>query len=95
MESQKDENELVEETDSQFTRKARTCVALDNYCTSSVTGKQWLDIFIDYLDDSVKSKMMGLLLINRVFKCGNNGTKCIPLLLSKVAMKEVNMKGDL
>ena len=59
---------------SQFTREARNCAALDTCCTSSVTGEQWLDIFIDSLDDSAKSKLKGPLPSNRVFKFGNNGT---------------------
>ena len=33
---------------SEFTREAKNCAALDTCCTSSVTGKQWLDIFINY-----------------------------------------------
>ena len=59
---------------SQFTREARNCAALDSCCTSSVTGEQWLDIFIDSLDDSTKSKLRGPLQSNKIFKFGNTGT---------------------
>ena len=59
---------------SQFTRESRNCAALDTCCTSSLTGEQWLNIFINSLDDSVKSKLRGPLPSSRVFKFGNNGT---------------------
>ena len=57
-----------------FREEAENCAALDTCCTSSVTGEQWLNIFINSLDDSAKSKLRGPLPSNRVFKFGNNGT---------------------
>ena len=41
---------------SQFTREAMNCGALDTCCTSSVAGKQWLDIYIDQLDEETNMK---------------------------------------
>ena len=72
--------ELVEEIDfalaakhetelSQFIRVARNCAALDTCCTSSDTGEQWLDIFIDSLDDSAQSKLNGPLSFIALWRC--------------------------
>jgi transposase InsO family protein len=58
---------------SLFTREARNCAALDTCCTSSVAGEQWLDIFVESLDEASKAKLKGPLPSNRVFKFGNNG----------------------
>ena len=82
---------------SQFTREARNCAALDTCCTSSVTGEQWLDIFIDSLDDSTKSKLKGPLQSNKIFKFGNSGTLrsigtyVLPVV---IAGKEATIKTD-
>ena len=37
-----DRNEL-----SQFTQEARNCAALDTCCSSSVSGKDWLEMYLD------------------------------------------------
>ena len=43
---------------SEFTREAKNCAALDTCCTSSVAGKQWLDIFINSLSQDMKRKVV-------------------------------------
>ena len=82
MENQKGENKLVKEIDfapaAQHKRELsylfRNWVTLDTCRTSSIAGKQWLDTFINSLDDSVKSKLMGHLSSNRIFEFGKNET---------------------
>ena len=84
-ENQKGENKLVKEIDfapaaqhkrelSYFTREAGNFVTLVTFRTSSIAGEQWLDTFINSLDDSVKSKLMGHLSSNRIFEFGKNET---------------------
>ena len=57
---------------NQFTREA-SCAALDTCCTSSVTGKQWLEMFMDSLDEKLWLKLKGPMPSNRLFNFGNNG----------------------
>ena len=55
----------------QFTREARNCAALDTCCTSSVAGRPWLDMYVQELCEEDKSKVIGPINSNKLFKvCG-------------------------
>ena len=58
---------------SQFTREAINHAALDTCCSNSVAGKEWLDIYINSLNENIRKKLRGPMESNRVFKFGNNG----------------------
>ena len=63
-----DSRELCE-----FTREALNCAALDTCCSSTVSGKVWLDIYLESMDEVRKREVRGPLPSNKVFKFGNNG----------------------
>ena len=87
-----DSNEL-----SEFTREALNCAALDTCCSSSVSGKVWLDFYLESLDKERKREVRGPFPSNKVFKFGNNGrlpsqgAYKIPITLAK---KEVILEMD-
>ena len=58
---------------SNFTWEARGAAALDSCCTSSVTGKAWLDMFKEDLDEDIKKQIKGPYRSDKVFGFGNNG----------------------
>lgn len=58
---------------SQFTKEARNCGALDTGCTSSVSGKIWLEMYLESLDTKDRQETRGPLVSDRVFKFGNDG----------------------
>ena len=82
---------------SRFTREALNCAALDTCCSSTVSGKVWLDIYIESLDKEKRGEVRGPLPSNKVFKFGNNGrlasqgSYMIPVTLPK---KEVILEMD-
>ena len=82
---------------SEFTREALNCAALDTCCSSSVSGKVWLDFYLDSLDKEKREEVRGPLPSNKVFKFGNNGrlpsqgSYKIPVTLAK---KEVTLEMD-
>ena len=63
-----DRNEI-----SQFTQEARNCAALDTCCSSSVSGKDWLEMYLDAIEKDKLEQVRGPLESNRIFKFGNNG----------------------
>ena len=67
---------------SEFAREAINCAALDTCCSSTVSGKVWLDIYLKSLDETKRGEVRGPLPSNKVFKFGNNGR-----LLSQGAYK--------
>ena len=58
---------------SSFTWEARGAAALDSCCTSSVTGKAWLDMYMEDLDDDVRKEIKGPFRSDTVFGFGKNG----------------------
>ena len=42
---------------SQFTQEALNCAALDTCCSSTVSGKEWLDIYLNSIDKARKEKV--------------------------------------
>ena len=58
---------------SQFTREARNCGALDTGCSSSVSGKIWIDMYVESLDTKDRQEVRGPIVSERVFKFGNDG----------------------
>ena len=58
---------------SQFTQEALNCAALDTCCTSSVSGNDWMEIYLDSMSESDRTKVRGPLPSDKVFKFGNNG----------------------
>ena len=58
---------------SSFTWEARGAAALDSCCTSSVTGKAWLDMYREDLDEDVRKEIKGPFRSDTVFGFGNNG----------------------
>ena len=88
----KEEEEL-----SLFTREAKNCAALDTCCTSNVSGRQWLEAYIDSLDEERRKEVRGPLPSDRVFKFGNDGLLCSEgkyFLPAEVAGKEVDIEAD-
>ena len=45
---------------SQFTREAINHAALGTCCSSSVAGKEWLDIYINSLNENIRKKQLCL-----------------------------------
>lgn len=58
---------------SQFTQEALNCAALDTCCSSTVSGKEWLDIYLNSIDKARKEKVEGPFNSDKIFKFGNNG----------------------
>ena len=58
---------------SNFTWEARGAAALDSCCTSSVTGKAWLDMYREDLDGEMAKKIKGPFKSAKMFGFGNNG----------------------
>ena len=58
---------------SQFTQEALNCAALDTCCSSTVSGKEWLDIYLNSIDKARKMKVEGPFNSDKIFKFGNNG----------------------
>ena len=58
---------------SRFTAEAINCGALDSCCTSTVTGKNWLTIFIQSLPKDMKEMVKGPYPSGKNFMFGNQG----------------------
>ena len=56
-----------------FTQEARNCAALDTCCSSSVAGKEWLEMYLDALSEDKLGEVRGPLASKSVFSFGNNG----------------------
>ena len=56
-----------------FTQEARNCAALDTCCSSSVSGEDWLEMYLDAICSKKLGDVRGPLASNRVFNFGNNG----------------------
>ena len=82
---------------SEFTREALNCAALDTCCSSSVSGKVWLDTYLESLDEIRRRQVKGPVRSDKLFKFGNNGrlpsqgSYKIPITL---ANKEVMLEMD-
>ena len=82
---------------SEFTREALNYATLDTCCSSSVSGRVWLDFYLESLDIKWRGEVRGPLPSNRVFKFGKNGrlpslgSYMIPVTLAK---KEVILEMD-
>ena len=53
---------------SQFTQEALNCAALDTCCSSTVSGKEWLDIYLNSIDKARKVKVEGPFNSDKIFK---------------------------
>ena len=58
---------------SQFTQEALNCAALDTCCSSTVSGKDWLDIYLNSIGQDRRGEVQGPFESDKIFKFGNNG----------------------
>ena len=54
-------------------RQEVNCAALDTCCSSTMSGKEWLDIYLNSMDMTKKEKVQGPFDSDKIFKFGNNG----------------------
>ena len=59
---------------SAFTSEALNKAALDTGCTSTVTGRKWLDIYREALPEESRKLLKGPYFTNSFFRCANNIT---------------------
>ena len=58
---------------SKFTAESINCAALDSCCTSSVTGRKWMNIFLSSMPVELQEYVKGPYKSKRTFQFGNQG----------------------
>ena len=58
---------------SQFKQEALNCASLDTCCSSTVSGKEWLDIYLNSMEKTKREKVQGPFKSDKIFRFGNNG----------------------
>ncbi len=58
---------------SKFTAESINCAALDSCCTSSVSGKKWMNIFLTSVPSKLKDQINRPYESKKTFQFGNQG----------------------